>query len=292
MFSVVLADWLSKARARDFEEKRMRVFNGILSTLLFVSLFLGAANAQSPDLILSHGSATTGAGGTITAAVTLDNNTVADELQGWSFGVCIDPTLISIDALALGTTSLTANNGGEIDFQQLNSEADGWAMGAVLCFTACATLPPATDYELAVATYTVSAPVASVVDLCFCNTVGVPPVNTVIVVSGQSIPPTTNCGSVTVSSLTDFVRSDANGDGFTDLSDGIWLLNFLFQGGPIIDCDEANDANADGTIDTADPIYIINYYFVGGSAPESPFPNCGTAIGQTVESCAVSPSCP
>ena len=165
-------------------------------------------------------------------------------------------------------------------------------MGAVLCFTACATLPPATNYELALATYTVSAPVSSVVDLCFCNSVGSPPVNTVIVVDGQSIPPTTICGSVTVSALTEFVRSDANGDGFTDLSDGIWLLNFLFQGGPIIDCAEANDANADGGIDTADPIYIINYYFVGGSAPDSPFPDCGTAIGQTVDSCAVSPSCP
>jgi hypothetical protein len=106
------------------------------------------------------------------------------------------------------------------------------------------------------------------------------------------VHPIKECGTVQVQPLIPFVRADTNADTFLDLSDGIWLLNYLFQDGPVFDCEEMNDANDDGGLDTADPIYIVLYYFAGGLPPPSPFPTCGLVPNQTLEDCQVFPGCP
>lgn len=74
-----------------------------------------------------------------------------------------------------------------------------------------------------------------------------------------------------------FVRGDCNDDDQVDIADGIYVLNFLFQGGPEGPCQAACDANSDGGVDQSDAIYIFNYRFLGGAAPASPFPECGVA---------------
>jgi hypothetical protein len=71
-----------------------------------------------------------------------------------------------------------------------------------------------------------------------------------------------------------FVRSDCNGDRKTDISDPIWLLSYLFRGGPASPCAEACNANFDSRIDISDAIYIVNYQFQGGPPPILPFPDC------------------
>ncbi len=73
----------------------------------------------------------------------------------------------------------------------------------------------------------------------------------------------------------EFVRADCNTDGFFDLSDAIWLLEALFNGGSL-DCVDACDANDDGAHDLADVITILTYQFSGGPAPLAPYPNCGS----------------
>jgi hypothetical protein len=73
-----------------------------------------------------------------------------------------------------------------------------------------------------------------------------------------------------------FKRGDSNADGSINITDGIFVLNFLFLGGPGPKCRESADPNNDGTINITDGIYILNYLFLGGPAPSEPGPKvCG-----------------
>ena len=78
-------------------------------------------------------------------------------------------------------------------------------------------------------------------------------------------------------------NGDTNGDGASDLSDAIYLLAFLFQGGsgPVPfcgavgtgeDCAEENgDTNGDGASDLSDAVYLLAFLFQGGPGP---LPSC------------------
>ena len=63
---------------------------------------------------------------------------------------------------------------------------------------------------------------------------------------------------------------DINGDCFTGLSDLIWLLNYLYRHGPPpqIRC-LPGDFNYDGYVNLLDPPYFIDYMGYGGPAPVS-----------------------
>ena len=69
-----------------------------------------------------------------------------------------------------------------------------------------------------------------------------------------------------------FHRGDPNGDGNLNVSDAVFVLVFLFRGGPSPACVEAGDVNNDGSIDLADPVSILNFLFRGGPAPAIPGP--------------------
>jgi hypothetical protein len=64
---------------------------------------------------------------------------------------------------------------------------------------------------------------------------------------------------------------DANNDGGVDISDAVYLIQYIFAGGPApADCNYANgmgDANGDGGVDISDAVYLIQYIFAGGPAP-------------------------
>jgi hypothetical protein len=62
-------------------------------------------------------------------------------------------------------------------------------------------------------------------------------------------------------------RGDANGDGAVNSADVVYLINYLFAGGPAPTPLEAGDANCDGLVNSADVVYLINYLFVGGPPP-------------------------
>jgi hypothetical protein len=64
-------------------------------------------------------------------------------------------------------------------------------------------------------------------------------------------------------------RGDANGDEIINVTDVIYLINWLFKGGPVPTIN--SDVNCSGKVDVTDVIYLINYLFKGG--PE-PCPNC------------------
>ena len=144
-------------------------------SLLF--LFGGLVSAQDYILSISGGTISEGGSGSLT--VTLDSSAGAD-VQGWSFGACNDTaSLVCTDAVD-GSTTATVNQGGPPGFNQIGLFDEGFTVGVVICFTGCAILPPGTGYELNIATYDGIAEGTTSVD--FCDTLGSPPVVTVIVV--------------------------------------------------------------------------------------------------------------
>ena len=67
-----------------------------------------------------------------------------------------------------------------------------------------------------------------------------------------------------------FHRGDSNADGTMNITDGIFVLNFLFLGGPSPTCLEAANPNDDAVLNITDGIYILNFLFLGGPGPALP----------------------
>jgi len=61
---------------------------------------------------------------------------------------------------------------------------------------------------------------------------------------------------------------DVNEDGEINLTDVLFLINYLYKGGTAPDPLILGDPNADCAIDIADVIFLINYLYKDGSAPE------------------------
>ena len=72
-----------------------------------------------------------------------------------------------------------------------------------------------------------------------------------------------------------FIRADSNGDGIVNITDGIFVLNFLFLGGPAPPCQDSADSNDDSLLNITDGIFILNFLFLGGPEPPAPSPGCG-----------------
>jgi hypothetical protein len=60
---------------------------------------------------------------------------------------------------------------------------------------------------------------------------------------------------------------DANGDSGIDVSDAVFLIAYIFSGGPAPSPMAYGDVNCDSAIDISDAVYLISYIFSGGSAP-------------------------
>ncbi len=60
---------------------------------------------------------------------------------------------------------------------------------------------------------------------------------------------------------------DANADGSVDIFDAVYLIAYIFSGGPAPSPLAAGDANSDGSVDISDVVYLIAYIFSGGPAP-------------------------
>ena len=103
-----------------------------------------------------------------------------------------------------------------------------------------------------------------------------------------------------------FVRGDANGDGDFNIADPVFILGFLFSGGPG-PCLDAMDVNDDGMNNIADAVAGLDSLFgAGGTSPPAPFPTCGTdptadaldcvgpltACPEIPSGCLTNPECP
>ena len=59
-----------------------------------------------------------------------------------------------------------------------------------------------------------------------------------------------------------FLRGDPNASGRVDISDGIFVLNYLFQGAETPTCLDAADANDSGRVDISDAITLFGFLFL------------------------------
>jgi len=64
-----------------------------------------------------------------------------------------------------------------------------------------------------------------------------------------------------------FLHGDANSDRLLNASDVIYLVNYLFKGGPVPNPLTSGDSNCDGKVTVGDVVYLINYYFKSGPPP-------------------------
>jgi hypothetical protein len=64
-----------------------------------------------------------------------------------------------------------------------------------------------------------------------------------------------------------YLCGDANGDAIANISDAVYLIAFIFSGGPAPNPYIAGDANCDNMVNISDAVYWIAHIFAGGAAP-------------------------
>ena len=165
----------------------------MLKSIYLVSVIsvglISALSAQDTALFLSGGSGVTG--DSITSHITLDS---AVEVQGWSMGICHDTANLDVTAAQDGPTTMIVNGGGPPDFNELNVLPDGVTVGVVISFVGSNALASGTGYGLLDIDYLLTGvpdaggfPIDAPVS--FCNTLGAPAVDVVIVSGGASLIP-------------------------------------------------------------------------------------------------------
>lgn len=70
----------------------------------------------------------------------------------------------------------------------------------------------------------------------------------------------------------EFIRGDASNNDALELSDAIFILDYLFQAGAPPPVWQAADVNDDEAVNVSDPVYLLSYLFLAGARPPHPFP--------------------
>ncbi|MGB2697896.1 MAG: FG-GAP-like repeat-containing protein [Candidatus Zixiibacteriota bacterium] len=81
-----------------------------------------------------------------------------------------------------------------------------------------------------------------------------------------------NAGRAYVYSCEPYLCGDINDNGDVNISDAIYLVDYIFKGGnppecPALSYTPCADANGDGDVTIADCVYLINYLFKSGLPP-------------------------
>jgi hypothetical protein len=269
-----------------------------------VCTVLGIAGARAPaqdpcePAVLDVGDAPAAPGGRALVAIT---GSVACEVTGFSLAIGHDPARVRCVDAAPGEF-LTNHAGSDLFFQFTAENDAGYAVvGALFDFSFPLTVPATSipaDTTLAVLTYEAledaapgivpllnrtrtygeSSPVANI----YARTPGEAPLD-----------PALGDGAITLAGgpEPEFVRGNANPQAGFDLSDGVFILLYLFSSGEVPPCLKAADANDDARADIADGIYVLQFLFTGGPPPPAPFPACGADLTQDGLTC-VTPPCP
>jgi hypothetical protein len=66
---------------------------------------------------------------------------------------------------------------------------------------------------------------------------------------------------------TTYTPGDANSNGTADIADVVYIMRYIFAGGPIPDPYANGDVNGDLIIDISDVVYLVEWIFAGGPAP-------------------------
>jgi hypothetical protein len=66
---------------------------------------------------------------------------------------------------------------------------------------------------------------------------------------------------------TTYLCGDADANGFVNISDAVYLIAYIFSGGPAPNPLDAGDVDCNGFISISDAVYLIAYIFSGGPTP-------------------------
>ncbi len=69
------------------------------------------------------------------------------------------------------------------------------------------------------------------------------------------------------STVAGYLCGDADGSGIITISDAVYLIGYIFGGGPAPNPLAAGDADCTGIVTISDAVYLISYIFGGGPAP-------------------------
>lgn len=180
------------------------------SALMLAFVFSGVVIAGGGPSMSVPGNTTASEGAGFSVSTSLDTFAGGGDIQGWSYGLCHDSSLATIDSVDDADTA-TVKNGSPADFNEKSTFADGFTQGVVICFTGCAVIAEgATGFQMATGNYTATAQGTG--SIGFCDTLGSPPTATVTVIGGASIPPTQNNGTLEVVGVPDpeFTYSGGN----------------------------------------------------------------------------------
>lgn len=88
-------------------------------------------------------------------------------------------------------------------------------------------------------------------------------------VTDSNSPPTvdTRHYAMTVSEEQQVPYGDADGNGIVNISDGVFLIAYIFSGGPPPDPFESGDCDCNTLVNISDVVYLIAYVFGGGPPP-------------------------
>jgi hypothetical protein len=64
-----------------------------------------------------------------------------------------------------------------------------------------------------------------------------------------------------------YVCADADANGDVDIADAVYLIAYIFAGGPAPNPKLRGDADCSNSVDISDAVYLISYIFSGGPAP-------------------------
>jgi hypothetical protein len=105
--------------------------------------------------------------------------------------------------------------------------------------------------------------------------------NKLLLENGVGLAHTTSNGVITIAGgegVGPFKRGDCNQDGSNtgQVTDGVYLLNYLFTGGEEPKCLAACDMNGDGAVPGAptDAVFYFTFNFLGGTALPDPLRDC------------------
>jgi hypothetical protein len=71
----------------------------------------------------------------------------------------------------------------------------------------------------------------------------------------------------------DCICGDADNNGFWNISDAVFLISYIFGGGPAPDRPCLGDADGNEIVNISDAVYMISYIFGGGPEPGGCNPN-------------------
>jgi PKD repeat protein len=126
----------------------------------------------------------------------------------------------------------------------------------------------------------VTAPQGAETEIALVNNRAISRIFNIFTVDGLSVLPALEESTVRVLPISPplprfFMRGDIDNNRRVEITDSIFLLNFLFLGGQRPRCIDAADIYDNGRVDISSAITLLNFLFLGGRPPAVPFPNLG-----------------